>query len=128
MALIDRVKYDALDDTSFVWKYPSEDLTIGSQVIVNLGQEVIFVKGGQALDLFEPGTHTLSTGNIPLLNKLINLPFGGIKNSGIGRTHGHSGFKAFSNHRSVLKQSSLSPLKLLYPPYTSRVKRLIKLL
>ncbi len=77
MALIDRVKYDALDDTSFVWKYPSEDLTIGSQVIVNQGQEVIFVKGGQALDLFEPGTHTLSTGNIPLLNKLINLPFGG---------------------------------------------------
>jgi len=77
MALIDRVKYDAPDDTSFVWKYPSEDLTIGSQVIVNQGQEVIFVKGGQALDLLEPGTHTLSTGNIPLLNKLINLPFGG---------------------------------------------------
>ncbi len=58
----------------------------------------------------------------------LNLPFGGINNSGFGRTHGHSGFKAFSNHRSVLKQSSLSPLKLLYPPYTSRVKRLIKLL
>ncbi len=77
MALIDRVKYDAPDDTSFVWKYPSEDLKIGSQVIVNQGQEVIFVKGGQALDLLEPGTHTLNTGNIPLLNKLINLPFGG---------------------------------------------------
>ena len=77
MALIDRVKYDAPDDTSFVWKHPSEDLKIGSQIIVNQGQEVIFVKGGQALDLLEPGTHTLSTGNIPLLNKLINLPFGG---------------------------------------------------
>jgi len=77
MALIDIVKYDAPNDTSFVWKYPSEDLKIGSQVIVNQGQEVIFVKGGQALDLLEAGTHTLSTGNIPLLNKLINLPFGG---------------------------------------------------
>ncbi len=76
MALIDRVKYDSPDDTSFVWKYPSEDLKIGSQVVVNQGQEVIFVKGGQVLDLLEPGTHTLSTGNIPLLNKLINLPFG----------------------------------------------------
>ena len=75
MALIDIIKYDAPDDTSFVWKYPSEDLKIGSQVIVNQGQEVIFVKGGQTLDLLEPGTHTLSTGNIPLLNKLINLPF-----------------------------------------------------
>jgi len=58
----------------------------------------------------------------------LNLPFGGINNSGFGRAHGHAGFKAFSNHRSVLKQSRLSPLKLLYPPYTSRVKRLIKLL
>jgi len=77
MAFIDRVKYDAPDDTSFVWKYPSEDLKIGSQVIVNQGQEVIFVKGGQVLDTLGPGTHTLSTGNIPLLNKLINLPFGG---------------------------------------------------
>lgn len=77
MALIDRVKYDAPDDTSFVWKFPSEDLKIGSQVIVNESQEVIFVKGGQALDVLPPGTHTLTTGNIPLLNKLINLPFGG---------------------------------------------------
>lgn len=76
MSLIDRVKYDAPDDTSFVWKYPSEDLTIGAQVIVNEGQEVIFVKSGEVLDTLGPGTHTLSTGNIPLLNKLINLPFG----------------------------------------------------
>ncbi|MDC3322021.1 SPFH domain-containing protein [Alphaproteobacteria bacterium] len=77
MAFIDRIKYDSPDDTSFVWKYPSEDLKIGSQLIVNESQEVLFVKGGQVLDLFGPGTHTLSTGNIPILNKLINLPFGG---------------------------------------------------
>jgi membrane protease subunit (stomatin/prohibitin family) len=77
MSFIDRVKYDAADDTSFVWKYPSEDLKIGSQVVINEGQEVVFVKGGQVLDTLGPGTHTLSTGNIPLLNKLINLPFGG---------------------------------------------------
>lgn len=76
MAVIDRVKYDAPDDTSFVWKYPSEDLKIGTQVIVNQGQEVLFVKSGEILDTLGPGTHTLSTGNIPLLNKLINLPFG----------------------------------------------------
>ena len=31
----------------------------------------------EALDLFGPGTHTLSTGNLPILNKLVNLPFGG---------------------------------------------------
>jgi membrane protease subunit (stomatin/prohibitin family) len=77
MALIDRVKYDADDDSLFVWKYPSESLVWGTQVIVNQSQQAIFVKGGEALDVLEPGTHTLSTGNIPLLNKLINIPFGG---------------------------------------------------
>ena len=29
----------------------------------NEGQKAIFVKGGQALDIFEPGTFTLPTGN-----------------------------------------------------------------
>ena len=58
----------------------------------------------------------------------LNLPFGGINNSGFGRTHGEAGFKAFSNQRSILKQSRISPMKLLYPPYTNGVKRMIKLL
>lgn len=77
MAIIDVVKYTPTDDSEFVCKFPSEDLRLGTQVIVNEAQEAIFVKGGVALDIFTAGTYTLSTGNIPLLNKLINLPFGG---------------------------------------------------
>ncbi len=57
----------------------------------------------------------------------LNLPFGGINTSGFGRTRGFAGFQAFSNQRSIMKQSSLSLMKLLYPPYTKNVKRLIKL-
>ena len=60
-----------------VWKYQSEELRLGSQLIVNQAQEAVFVKGGQVADVFGPGTHTLSTGNLPLLNRLIDLPFGG---------------------------------------------------
>ena len=77
MALISVIKYEAPDDNVFVWKYPTDKIKLGSQLVVNEGQKAIFVKGGQALDIFEPGTHTLSTGNIPLIEKLINLPFGG---------------------------------------------------
>ena len=77
MALIDVLKHDQPSDEEFVWKFPSEDLKIGTQVIVNESQEAVFVKGGEVLDILGPGTHTLSTGNIPILNKLINLPFGG---------------------------------------------------
>ena len=77
MALVDVLKYSAPDDSVFVWKHPSDQIKIGSQLIVNEGQQAIFVKGGQALDCFDPGTHTLITGNIPLIDKIINLPFGG---------------------------------------------------
>lgn len=76
MAILDRIKFDSPSDEVLVWKYPSEDLKLGSQLIVHPTQEVIFVKGGQALDLFTKGTHTLSTGNLPLLGKLVSLPFG----------------------------------------------------
>jgi membrane protease subunit (stomatin/prohibitin family) len=73
---IDRLKYDGLPE-DLVWKFPYENLTIGAQLIVNESQEALFFKGGKALDVFGPGTHTLSTSNIPVLQKLINLPFGG---------------------------------------------------
>jgi membrane protease subunit (stomatin/prohibitin family) len=86
MALVDRIKCDADEiargtgrppDSILVWKFPSEELRLGAQLIVNQSQEAVFVKGGKALDVFGPGTHTLSTGNIPLLTKLVKLPFGG---------------------------------------------------
>lgn len=79
MAILDRIKYDGNSNEAswLVHKYPSEQFVLGSQLVVNQGQEALFLKGGEALDLFGPGTHTLSTGNLPILNKLVNLPFGG---------------------------------------------------
>lgn len=79
MAIIDRIKYDGPYDGLqwLIYKYPSEQFVLGSQLIVNQGQEALFFKGGEILDLFRAGTHTLTTGNLPLLNKLVNLPFGG---------------------------------------------------
>jgi membrane protease subunit (stomatin/prohibitin family) len=76
MALIDIVKMPS-NDEDFIMKFPSENLRLGTQVVVNNGQVAFFVKGGKLLDEFKPGTHTLHTDNIPILNKLINLPFGG---------------------------------------------------
>lgn len=79
MAIIDRIKYDGNADGSpwLIHKYPGEEFVLGSQMIVNQGQEALFFKGGEALDLFGAGTHTLHTGNLPILKKLVNLPFGG---------------------------------------------------
>lgn len=76
MALIRVVKYDGAPDV-LVWKYPNSELGRWTQLIVNQSQEALLFKGGEALDLFGPGRHTLKTENIPILSSLINLPFGG---------------------------------------------------
>lgn len=76
MAIVEVVKYNGSPDI-FAWKYPSEELGTWTQLIVNESQEAILFKGGQALDLFTSGRHTLETANIPILNNIINLPFGG---------------------------------------------------
>jgi membrane protease subunit (stomatin/prohibitin family) len=76
MAILDVVKCDG-NDQEFAWKFPSNDLRLGTQLVVKTAQTAFFVKGGKVLDNFESGTYTLKNGNIPLLNKLINIPFGG---------------------------------------------------
>jgi aldehyde dehydrogenase (NAD+) len=55
-----------------------------------------------------------------------NLPFGGINNSGIGKSHGYYGFKAFSNKRAVVKQHTFGITELLFPPYTNYKEKLAK--
>ncbi len=76
MAIIDVVKYDGSDEI-FAWKFPSENLRLGTQLVVKTSQHAFFIKGGQVLDEFKEGTYTLKSGNIPLLHKVINIPFGG---------------------------------------------------
>ena len=80
MAILDVVKLDVASDDFIVQKFNSEkqwELALGSQLVVNEGQEAIFVKGGIALDLFTPGTHTLVSANIPLISGITNSLFGG---------------------------------------------------
>lgn len=80
MAILDVVKLDVASDDFIVQKFNSEkqwELDLGSQLVVNEGQEAIFVKGGVALDIFTPGTHTLVSANIPLISSITNSLFGG---------------------------------------------------
>ena len=67
------VKYEG-DNETLVWKHPIEDFNLGSQLIVHESQEAIFFRDGQALDLFGPGRYTLETQQLPLLEKLYQLP------------------------------------------------------
>ena len=76
MAIIDVVKWDAVDG-EFCYKFPSDNLKIGTQLVVYPAQTAFFVKGGAICDEFEAGTYTIQSENIPILHKLINIPFGG---------------------------------------------------
>ena len=78
MAILDVIKFGGLVSRDWlVYKHPKDSITLGSQLIVGEGQVAIFVKGGAVCDVFTPGTYTLSTNNLPLLQGIINLPFGG---------------------------------------------------
>lgn len=70
------IKYEG-DNSTFIWKHPSEDFNSMTQLIVHESQEAIFFLNGQALDLFGPGRYTLETQNIPKIGKFLNRATGG---------------------------------------------------
>lgn len=70
------IKYEG-DNSTFIWKHPSEDFNSLTQLIVHESQEAVFFINGQALDLFGPGRYTLETQNIPKIGKFLNRTTGG---------------------------------------------------
>jgi aldehyde dehydrogenase (NAD+) len=56
----------------------------------------------------------------------VNLPFGGVGNSGIGNYHGEAGFKAFSHYKSILDKSVKPDLNLKYSPHTDKKLKTLK--
>jgi coniferyl-aldehyde dehydrogenase len=57
-----------------------------------------------------------------------DLPFGGIGASGMGQYHGHEGFLELSKLRPVFTNPRLSILKMFYPPYTGRQRKILDFL
>ena len=75
MAVVAVVKYNGSPD-ALVWRYPSQGLGTWTKLIVYEQHEGILYFNGQVYDIFPPGEHQLSPGNIPLLNEVLNLPDG----------------------------------------------------
>ena len=57
-----------------------------------------------------------------------DLPFGGVGESGMGHYHGREGFNTFSKLRPVFRQSRLSSLAPLRPPYGLLANSVLKFL
>ncbi len=58
-------------------QYGQADISLGAQLTVRESQAAVFFRDGKGLDTFGPGRHTLATANLPLLERIINIPFGG---------------------------------------------------
>jgi len=54
----------------------SGEIKFGAQLIVRESQAGILFYKGKALEAFGPGRHTLKTGNIPVLTKVLSTPWG----------------------------------------------------
>ncbi|WP_236980743.1 aldehyde dehydrogenase family protein [Membranihabitans maritimus] len=53
------------------------------------------------------------------------LPFGGVNESGIGKSRGFYGFKEFSNERGIMKQRRQSVIEWIRPPYTKEKQKML---
>jgi membrane protease subunit (stomatin/prohibitin family) len=80
MEAINVVEWRDVTGQEIVHRWPEEGpgtITLGSQLVVRESQSAVFFRDGQALDVFGPGRHTLTTLNLPLIQGVINVPFGG---------------------------------------------------
>lgn len=76
MPIYNVIKYEG-DNSTFVYKHPTEDFNTGSQLIVHESQEAVFLKDGKALDHFGAGKYTLTTESMPLMKGFFKLIAGG---------------------------------------------------
>ncbi len=53
----------------------SGEIKFGAQLTVRESQAAVLFYKGKALDAFGPGRHTLKTGNIPVLTKILSIPW-----------------------------------------------------
>ncbi len=68
---------DPTNDT-IVWRFPRHQSEIKNEakLIVRESQVAVFVNEGQIADVFRPGTHTLTTQNLPILTTLKGWKYG----------------------------------------------------
>jgi membrane protease subunit (stomatin/prohibitin family) len=86
MAFLDKLRGQLIDIVEFldesrdtiVWRFPRQgnEIKNRAQLVVREGQAAVFVSEGRLADVFEPGTHTLETKNLPVLSTLQGWKYG----------------------------------------------------
>ncbi|BCY06275.1 SPFH domain-containing protein [Actinoplanes sp. L3-i22] len=76
--LVDIIEW--LDDSrdTIVWRFPryENEIKMGAKLVVRESQVAVFVNEGRVADVFPPGTHTLTTQNMPVLSTIKGWKYG----------------------------------------------------
>jgi len=110
---------------------PYRDLSEAVRIINKREKPLVLYLFSRSRDVIDRVLQQTRAGGTVVNDTLIhfyqlNLPFGGVGESGFGKGHGRFGFEAFSNARGVLEQPwRFSMIQLLYPPYTWFKQKLI---
>ncbi|MEM0963534.1 MAG: SPFH domain-containing protein [Bacteroidota bacterium] len=76
--LIDIIEWTDDSRDTLAWRFPryQNEIKSGAKLVVREGQTAIFVDQGRLADVFEPGTYTLDTANLPILTTLEGWKYG----------------------------------------------------
>ena len=77
--LMEVIEWVDLNSNDMIHRIPEEgsmDIKLGAQLIVRESQSAVFFSNGRACDILGPGRHTLTTLNIPILTRLLSIPWG----------------------------------------------------
>lgn len=86
----------------------------------------LFTHDQKLIEEFETST---SSGGLVINDFVIHiaqdhLPFGGVRQSGLGAAHGIEGYLTFTRPKSIFRRKRLSLIKLIYPPYKKKILNL----
>ena len=76
--LIDIIEWTDDSRDTIVWRFPryENEIKMGAKLVVRESQTAVFVNEGAIADVYPPGTHTLSTQNMPILSTLKGWKYG----------------------------------------------------
>jgi len=78
MFRLEVIDYFDSSNQSVVARVPesgSAAIQYGAQLVVQQNQAAVFYRDGRAMDQFGPGRHTLTTGNLPIIGRILSTPF-----------------------------------------------------
>jgi membrane protease subunit (stomatin/prohibitin family) len=75
---IEVIEWTDMEQSEMVYRFPVEnkEIKMGAQLTVRESQMAVFVNEGQIADVFNPGRHTLTTENMPILTKIKSWKYG----------------------------------------------------